>query len=262
MGLKFVNITREEFLSKKLLHKFMPLEYALNTLEGKHLWFANPVTWKDPFEKRFIEATYKDSKGKISHFAWKDRVFCVCMTETSTSEAYWNTYSNQSIGIELKFNRERLLQALEILSANNKMNIFIGKVEYMKTSDIKKPLHSIPFAPPCNIKISTQECKARLLLLKRIAYKYEDEIRIMIVKKDKLKNNGIYLDFNCHHLDMIDSITLDPSIGPHVTTLLKNTFVHTYGFIPIKTNSLSKKFRYRVQKSSLYSEVNQAEIDI
>lgn len=51
MGLEFVNITREEFLSKKLLHKYMPLEYALDSLNNRHLWFANPATWKDPFEK-------------------------------------------------------------------------------------------------------------------------------------------------------------------------------------------------------------------
>lgn len=262
MGLKFVNITREEFLSKKLLHKFMSLEYALSTLEKKCLWFANPTTWKDPFEKRFIEAKYKDCKGKVKQFAWKDRIFCICMTETSTSEAYWNTYSQQTIGVELKFNRKCLLDALETLATNNNLNIFIGKVEYMKTSDIRKPLSEIPFNPQINSGINTQMGKARLLLLKRIAYRYEDEIRIMIVKKDKTKEKGTYLKYQCDNTAMIDSITLDPSIGSYVTTLLKNTFVHTYGFIPIKTNSLSKKFRYRVQKSSLYSEVNQAEIDI
>ena len=54
--MKFVNLSQEEFLSKKLLFKYMPLEQALLTLEGKYLWFANPTTWNDPFEKRFIEA--------------------------------------------------------------------------------------------------------------------------------------------------------------------------------------------------------------
>lgn len=260
MALKFVNITRQEFLSDKLLHKFMSLENALDTLNHKHLWLANPTTWKDPFEKRFIEATYIDNNGKKRKFAWKDRVFCVCMTETSTSEAYWNTYSQQSIGIELKFRRELLLQELERFA--QKYNVFIGKVEYMKTSEIKKDISKIPFNPPCQINIGSQECKARLLLLKRIAYKYEDEIRIIVVKDRKSAEKGIYLNYNYDNTDVIDSITLDPSIGPNVQKLLKDTFVQTYGFTPIKSSASSKKPKYRVQKSALYSEVKPVDIDI
>lgn len=262
MALKFVNITREEFLNKKLLHKFMPLEYALNTLEKKHLWFANPTTWKDPFEKRFIEATYKDNKGKVKHFAWKDRVFCICMTETSTSEAYWSIYSQQTIGVELKLNRKCLLDALETLATNNNLNIFIGKVEYMKTSDIKKPLSEIPFNPQGNSGINTQMGKARLLLLKRIAYRYEDEIRIMIVKKERTKEKGTYLKYQCANTAMIDSITLDPSIGPNVTKLLKDTFVVKYGFAPVPSKKSSTRLVARVQKSSLYSDLKPEEIAI
>jgi len=59
----FVNITEDEFLENKLLYKHMPLENALRSLNEKYLWFANPFTWKDPFEKRFLEAKYI-KKGK------------------------------------------------------------------------------------------------------------------------------------------------------------------------------------------------------
>ena len=56
--LRFVNITEADFLSSKLLYKHMPLENVLRTLKNKTLWFANPATWTDPFEKRFLEAKY------------------------------------------------------------------------------------------------------------------------------------------------------------------------------------------------------------
>lgn len=257
MALKFINITEDEFLSKKLLHKFMPLEYALETLNNKHLWFANPTTWKDPFEKRFIDATYKSLNGELHKFTWRDRVFCICMTQTATSEAYWNTYSPHSIGVELKFIRKKLLDVLKQLAEN--YDIFIGKVEYMKTADIQKALSNIPFNPPCNHNIRTKECRARLLLLKRIAYKYEDEIRIMIIKKNITKGKGIYIDYVCDNVEMIDSITLDPTLEKNVTKLLKDIFVNHYGFTPISTGN-SKKFR--VQKSSLYTDVKPVEITI
>lgn len=249
MDIQFVNITEEEFFKTTLLHKYMPLEYALKTLNEKKLWFANPASWKDPFEKRFIEAQYKSKSGRLSSFAWKDRVFCICMTQTITSEAYWNTYSYQQIGIELRVNKQQLYHELQRIQ--NQHDIYIGKVEYMKTSDIKKnPISSIPLGKSIP-KVNSPEWNARLLLLKRIAYKYEDEIRIILVKKNKTKEQGINLEYQCENTDLIETIVLDPSLSDNTTALLKDVFENTYNFKPRpnKNNRLQR----RVLKSQLYA---------
>lgn len=250
MDIKFVNITEKEFFETKLLHKYMPLEYALKTLNEKKLWFANPTSWKDPFEKRFIEAQYKSKSGKLSSFAWKDKVFCICMTQTATSEAYWNAYSYQQIGIEFRVNKRQLYDELQKIQ--NEYDIYIGKVEYMITSDIKKqPITSIPFSTPIP-KVNSSEWKARLLLLKRVAYKYEDEIRIILVKKDKTKEQGINLEYQCENTDLIETIILDPSLADNTTMLLKEVFENKYNFKP-RLNK-SKRLQRRVQKSQLYAK--------
>lgn len=249
MDVQFVNITEEEFFKTTLLHKYMPLEYALKTLNEKKLWFANPTSWKDPFEKRFIEAQYKSKSGRLSSFAWKDKVFCICMTQTATSEAYWNTYSYQQIGIEFRVNKRQLYN--ELLKIQSQYDIYIGKVEYMKTSDIKKkPISSIPFGNPIP-KVNSSEWKARLLLLKRIAYKYEDEIRIILVKKNKTKEQGINLEYQCKNTDLIETIVLDPSLADNTTALLKDVFENKYNFKP----KLDKNggHQRRVLKSQLYA---------
>lgn len=82
MSVKFFNMTRAEFLSKKLLHKYMPLERVLEMLTNQTIWFANPTIWKDPFEKRFIENVYNIG-GVQKPFPWKDRVYCMCATQTA-----------------------------------------------------------------------------------------------------------------------------------------------------------------------------------
>lgn len=248
MDIKFLNITKEEFLSTKLLHRYMPLEYALKTLNNKQLWFSNPVTWKDPFEKRFIEARYNDN-GKETDFIWKDQVFCICMTQTLTSEAYWNTYTHQQIGIEFRIEKVKLLD--ELRRYTRQYDIYIGKVEYMKIADIKRELGKIPFQAPVP-KIKSPEWYARLLLLKRIAYKYEDEIRIIIVKKNKTKELGINLDYQCRNTELIRSILLAPSVGKDTTDLLKEVFEGKYGFTPLFDSRGRKK--PRVLKSQLYTE--------
>lgn len=248
MPIKFLNIDEDVFLSKKKLYKHMSLENALTTLNNHTLWFANPTIWKDPFESRFVTANYQEN-GKKIEFPWIDRVFCACFTETAASEAFWTPYSQQQIGVEFRVNRKELLKVLK--SYADQYDIYIGKVEYMLTSQIKGALNAIPFSKPIPGK-KTKEWWARLLLLKRNAYKYEDEIRIIIVKRDKTLEKGIQLQYNCPDTSLIESIVLDPTIGVHTENLLKDIFANKYAFTPI-INSLGKK-QPRVLKSQLYAK--------
>lgn len=247
MAIHFVRITREDFLSKSLLHKYMPLENALRTLEDKSLWFSNPTCWPDPFEKRFIEGTYE---GKP--FKWKGRVFCNCMTETATSEAYWKTYSQQSIGVSFAIKRFQLLTELETIQ--DQYDIYIGKAEYKPTKLIRKPLKQIPFDKPVP-NFGTPEFYARMLLLKRTAFKYEDEIRMMILKKTPTKENGFVLKYRCENTDLIRTITLDPSLKEYTFKLFKDIFIEKYGFA-------TEGFNYRVQQSKLYETLEREKIKL
>lgn len=255
MEIQFINITREEFLSKDRLYKFMPLENALRTLSSNELWFANPSTWKDPFEKRFLDAEYVDIDEEDKSIPYGERTYCMCVTQTPTSEAYWNTYSREQIGIKLLFFRNELLKQLEAYT--DAYDIYIGKVEYMLTPDIlKKKISEIPLSAP--IPTSTKDLYVRLLLLKRIAYKYEDEIRIILIKKRAGtgdKPAGVGLKYNCESPSLISKIVLDPSIPQYTTELLKETFISKYGFTPI-VNPMTGKTRIRVMKSTLYSSRN------
>ena len=249
MPVKFFNMTRADFLAKRLLYKYMPLERALEMLTNRALWFSNPTIWKDPFEKRFIENVY-DVDGVPKPFPWKNRVYCMCATQTATSEAYWNTYSAQEIGVSIKFNRETLLDELDHLAAAGN-RIYIGKVEYQKTQVIKGSLSGNVFLNPTGKKLlnlGKEELKVRLLLLKRLAYQYENELRIFIVRDKVAKQTGTTLKYSISNTDLIDSITIDPRIGPFTVGVLRKEFENTFGFTPIGPK------QRRVQRSLLYAE--------
>ncbi len=246
----FVNITRKEFLSDALLYKYMTLESALITLDTKKLWFANPTTWKDPFEKRFIEAKYLDGKEE-KEFKWKNRIFSICMSQTKVSEASWRIYSPDSIGVQLRINRDVLLDELKKMEGD--YNIYIGKAEYMKTDEITRNLSAIPFNPPQRTSVNTDIYAARLFMLKRLAFQYEDEIRIMLVKKD-MKNpkysKGIMMPYKCENTDLIQRIVLDPTIGKNTYNLIRDFLIKKYGFTSYKKED--KTMFNRVIQSSIY----------
>lgn len=256
--IKFVNITEEEFLRSKLLFKHMPLENALRTLKDKTIWFANPTTWKDPFEKRFLEAKYTRD-GKEVPFLWKGRVFCSCLTQTISSEAFWHAYSRDGIGVEFRIYREQLLNELSHYADDYK--IFIGKAEYLKTDDIRRGLRDIPFNPALSpdAKLNSEEFASRLFLLKRISFAYEDEIRIIIVKKYPTKEDGIGLSYHCNNTDLIQRIVLDPSLHDYTSQMLKKVFINEFGFSSTKHGD---KIFNRVLLSQLYADQRQAELKL
>lgn len=229
--MKFVNITRKNFLSDDLLYKYMSLENTLNTLNDKYLWFANPTTWKDPFESRFIDAKYFDGKEE-RYFKWKNRVYCICMSQTIVSEAAWRIYSPSEIGVQLRINRDVLLK--ELKGMESEYDVYIGKVEYMKTDDIIQNLSDIPFAPPKISDINTDTFAARLFMLKRIAFQYEDEIRIVLVSKDKddvRYKKGVKMPYKCKNIELIKRIVLDPEIGKQTADMIRNVLIDKYGFV-------------------------------
>ena len=255
--IQFVNITEAEFLKKKLVYKHMSLENALRTLETRSLWFANPENWKDPFEKRFLNAKYI-SKGEEVAFNWKDRLFCTCVTQTISSEAFWHTYSQGEIGVEFRIDRAVLLDELKKHSST--YDIFIGKVEYMKTTDIKQELKKIPFNPPISVGVNTNEFASRLFLLKRNAFRYEDELRIILLKQNKTQEKGITLKYNCDNTKLIRRIILDPNLKEYTYKTLKEVFVSKYGLTPITKKDST--IYSRVIKSQLYASPKIATLKI
>ena len=249
MPVKFINMTEQDFIQNKLIHKNCSLENCFDLLQNRRIWFANPTTWHDPFESLFLTSKYKKASGRITEHPWRRRVFATCMTETATCEAYWNVYSQQQIGMSLAIKREVLLDELKRYSLNTNTTIFIGKVEYQRTSNIVGRLADNPFISPylSSAGIRTEEAKVRLLLLKRSAYDYENEIRFFIVKKKPNDLNGIHVNFSCQPTDLIDTITIDPNVKENVFELIKEKLINQYNFA-----NYSPKHR-RVLKSLLYT---------
>ena len=240
MKINFLNMTEKEFLEKKFIYKFLSMGNAFKILDNKQLWFANPIKWKDPFEKRFLNATYIDS-GKQDSFRYKDRIACMCITQTPNSEASWKAYSENDKAIKFSINRKVLLEVLE--DKTSKYDIYIGKMEYMNTVDIKKPLNKIPFNP---LPADLDERSLRLLFLKRISYAYEDEIRIVLVKPDDGNSSGVQdgialkYDSICSNTELIHRITLDPELEENSSRAYKCLFHNKYGFDEVYQCSLYK----------------------
>lgn len=259
MPIKFVNIDKEQFLREDRIFKNCSLENGIALLDDKKLFFASPVKWKDPFESRFLTNKFQLKTGAQIDSPWNGRVFCTCMTETSTSEAYWGIYSSQQIGVCFAFYRKRLFAELENYCQQNPRDmVFVGKVVYQNAEDILENISQNKFINESitDKGINDVNLVIRLLLLKRKAYEYENEIRIFIVKPNTLKGDHVYLPLENSLDSMISTVTFDPSIQAHTYQLLKNVFEVKYGLKPANPKA------HKVLHSRLYTKLSAAVIKL
>lgn len=262
-GIKFINLEPDDFISDNkdkyngslVIYKNMPLNNALKILIHKELWFANPSEWHDPYEKKFIESKYNEN-GRNQDFQLKGKIFCTCLTQTATSEAHWNQYSGGKIGVQFQIDRKKLLDVLN--SKCKKYHVYIGKVMYLSTKEIEdvdicksKYIKEIKYLGDKNEKW------VRLLLLKRKAFEYENEIRIILIEKSKSskERKGINIKYSTKNnpiqdTDLFKVIKIDPNTDEIVADYIKNSiFVQKFKFDK-KNVHISKLYR-KVRTSSI-----------
>ena len=231
------------------LYKYMNVQRAIEFLESGDYYFVEPMSWTDPYEKRFYTADY-------SSVCFTPRqCFCTCLTDSISSEAAWKMYRNSNGGladrtVRFEFNRKILFSVLD----NNKSSakVYFGNANYDFTTKEINELHC-----PSNSNYDKyftnidEEKFLHLLLIKRKAFKYESEIRFFILPEHR---EEIYLDedlevfhslklqFSKEQMEsMIESISIDPSCSDIECDMIKTKIQTLFPNIKCTKNGLYSK---------------------
>lgn len=176
------------------ISKYMSLENALNLLEEKAFYLANPTVWPDPFESLFIKAKYElnGEKKRFNDLLPDNKyLYCTCFTQCFQSDAQWKMYNDNEIAVMIDFDAKKLFKEL----SKCREILFVGKVKYIeggwtKVRDLdEKTRDTIKNAKDANHLTAL----LGLMLRKRINYEYEKEIRLMCLRqlrKPTLKEDG------------------------------------------------------------------------
>lgn len=186
---------------KKYLYRYMDYEKAISLLRGEKLKFSELREWKnnDPYETVVIDGKYTID-GKSYEYPLKGKVYAMCFTEQYSCEAQWNAYGKktkrqQKPYIEIKFDCTALISALEAMDAVP----FFGKVSYFETNCFKQTVlecfksKEAKIALKNKVKLTQKRLKLLLrpLLIKRIAFAYENEWRLFLTDDDIYSSNGL-----------------------------------------------------------------------
>ncbi len=247
MAIYFLNNEAEAIFKckNKLLYKVLPLDRIMESLEKGKWAFVSPTLWTDPFERAFLEAEYKH-KGKTFSLPIKPSkqenglcytLFASCFTETPESEAFWKTYSPNGDGIRVTINVSDFTTKLSKLKD---YDVYIGKAVYEKYESLYKFKDDLSFWR--KIQSSTvNKTHLELLLKKRLPFAYEDEVRILLLRKNPMTKSVAKVTIP-NFQSLIKAIKLDPRMGVYMSKMVKEAF-HKKGFD-----------KEMVRKSRLYSK--------
>lgn len=239
---------------KSTVFKYMPLERFVQSVDKGELVFVSPGAWYDPFEQRYwgIDCS--------SHGYNTEDIACLCVSEKSSTneDASWRVYSDaKNKTVRLSIERDKLLSLLDGYATSEGLEVYIGNVDYsFEKKEIEKIyLPSSPYYSRYFPTVMTREHYLSLMLLKRGAFKYENEVRIFIVK-DKLTFNNNLLRLRCDYYSskLVSNVMLSP-YPP----------VRAYGDLAVAVRErlnkmesdeikriLNNKLGCRIQQSSLY----------
>lgn len=188
------------------VYRVMPLKRFYELFGNKQNVLVRPSKWEDPFENFILNAPARLSDGTIVSFGFNNDFYGQCWTKLTSSDALWRIYSPDKTSVRVRTTVRKLLTTLQApLGEWAHEQAFIGKVLYL---DDKK---LVDFGNKVFCDGLNSRALAETLLVKRVAFRHEREVRLLYFEKDKAQKDVFAYPVDPHAL--IDQVMLDPRLS-------------------------------------------------
>lgn len=191
----------EKFCNEnEYIYRYLPLERFLEVLQTNKLAFVSPRLWNDPFDNFLFRQDIVNKNNFL------EKLFVLCFTHNSHSQAYWKTYALEGYCVRIKLKTKEFLELL----INEKDTVWLCKMMYLNESKIVENLQQ-----KIGLKKALEEDRINktflnTFILKRRPFKYEEESRIIVQSRPNI--NGVR-KLKIDIKECIKDIYLDPRMG-------------------------------------------------
>lgn len=218
----------EPLESSTQLYRILGFERLVEVFETGELHLSHPSTWEDPYETAL---THRISKS----------LFATCWCKNPVSDAMWRIYSKNDLSVRMSTTVGKITAQIDTSQKRATFAYLLDDVAYESQATITLRLNQIKTRLEARFNPKTA---ARALLLKRRAFKHEDEVRIVAYARDRssthIPRDGYKIAVKPHEL--ITGVLVDPRAP--------NQFVDAY------RHYLNNVLGYKgaVKKSQLYAQ--------
>lgn len=239
---------------RKYLYKYVRYSSFIDSVRSHRLVFVSPNLWQDPWECVYYETDY------CSYNYIRPQIACLCTTENATENEYaaWKLYVNnpQDKSLRISLNVDNLLFQLNDYAINNHCQVYIGKMIYEFERGEIQQLHTdnnkffkdqFFFSPFTDINYLSLMC------LKRKAFKYENEVRIFIVKQNALyENNNNIISVTVDFSKVVKKIVIAPLHPYEYGDPRRNRYTD---FAKIEHEALKESIKEVICSASVYRSI-------
>ncbi|MEW8687321.1 MAG: DUF2971 domain-containing protein [Candidatus Thiodiazotropha sp.] len=199
----YLNLSKKDY--DKPVYRIITKERLIELFQKGKNTLVHPSKWDDPYENFILKSQVRMKSGEVKAFDFHDNIYGQCWSRHKASDAMWRIYSPNKDGIRIKSTIRKLLSSLYFGNVNKpSMSCVIGKVEYLTETKLNNYANSIYV----NGALSKDNL-FRSLLVKRRAFKHENEVRLLYFDLD-YTNAGKLFSFGIKPHELIDQIMIDP----------------------------------------------------
>lgn len=233
-GSKYTRLNLTKMSKDTFVYRILSKARLYELFATRENVLVRPSKWEDPFENFILKSPVQTASGEMGEFAFHDHFYGQCWTLHKSSDAMWRIYSRDKDAVRVRTTIDKLAGSLSAhLGPWAHVQSFIGKVEYLSEKKLRK------FAATIFNNGLNANAFARSLLIKRLAFQHEREVRLLYFEKDKIKQTGGLFRYSVDPHALIDQIMTDPRLPQAKAVALKQEIEQKTSFRgPIKRSLL------------------------
>lgn len=203
------------------IYRVFPLVRVLDLFEKSRNILVRPRLWDDPFENFFLGARAFYDSAEVDMSILKESWYGQCWTTLAESDAMWRIYSPTKDGVCVGTTVGKLFRSYyDETNSRSALKMFIGRVAYKGENEIAVMAEDLTFTDLAGG--GTNKEFARTLLVKRLEFAHEHEVRILFCDVDKEHPLDDIAPFNFDAAALIESVVFDPRLDLRIMSAVSS----------------------------------------
>lgn len=234
------------------IYRVLTLERLLEMFATNNNVLVKPELWEDTFENFILRSEVKSSSGQKYKYNLHEEMYGQCWTKESSSDAMWRIYSPNKDGLRIRTTIRKLIESMHSAHpAHPETMCCIGRVEYLNDKNLMERANSTFEKSGISV-----ENLFRSLLVKRRAFRHENEVRILFHNYRGDNHPSKTYSYPVDPGGLIDQIMIDPRRTFSEFETIKRIIRHTTDY----KKSIKRSLLYALPKKTVIEVKNDSNI--
>ncbi|KIU54413.1 hypothetical protein QV12_01020 [Pseudomonas putida] len=205
-----MHLNLEEKELNQHIYRTISYDRLIELFTTKQNTLVKPLLWEDTFENFILKAKLRYETGEEIECTIHERMYGQCWTLESSSDAMWRIYSQNRDSIRIRTTIDKLMDSLFLATIDRgRCEQCIGRVEYLTEAMLLERAKDT-FTSHGQLtygKLFTS------LLLKRRAFRHENEIRLIFFDWAEEIGESDLFKYDIEPHELITQIMIDPRVA-------------------------------------------------